>query len=514
MSSEAMSLGDLVLLRRQVIENEGQSLSTTGVNNDLLHRLLDHAMVSMKHPAKDLNHAPKPNISSPASPGFLDIPNEILAMITRLLYARDLENFVLVNRHIHDQSTKAMKDNRKWKAKYAAIENVPRPADSSLKFKYLAKLAVKLFKIPHLGLYIETLRANDHSVGWSGHAVIGGADHDDHPGYPLRELAEVHASLSGMERPMKDAKYEDWTDCYNGDEESALALVIQQAPNLRILDLDVADTDCVDTMELVKKALHGSGSSAFSKLDTLSLRNTDIYPNYFSIIEYFIQLPSLRCIHLTGPFGTSETDRPMRVGAKFSNVTSLFIRDCHLDTKILHSLVACMKLKHLSCVSQNQSLRTEVDPYWIICALRTRSTETLESLELLGFHDTSSGGDDPIWVYLGPLTDFTGLKTITIDLGLLAHELASKKVCLGDELPAQIQKVTFHVHQNQEEDEHFWNINRLFQQGHQALPRLQNLEFKGPFAKSVEFKAAINGQLIHGIMLRGGAVSFDDEEHG
>ena len=140
------------------------------------------------------------------------------------------------------------------------------------------------------------------------------------------------------------------------------------------------------------------------------------------------------------------------------------------------------RLKHFSCVRRPPH-DPEIDPYWIRAGLENKSKDTLESLELVGYHLRNC--PDPTvelrpWHYMGSLCNFPVLKEVSINTGLSS----TRRPGSGDKdspawFPTSILSITFHAEhegaRNSAKDQIFQFLNTEYQD----LPHLKEINIKG-----------------------------------
>lgn len=415
-------------------------------------------------------------VTAQVTVSLMDLPNELIALISRLLYARDLENFVLVSRRIYQQSRGAMVEHQLLKHQYSTIVN-GQPPLTAQNFGQLGKLVVKISKQPHLALYIETLRIHDWFIKWPNDA-----GQDAFPNYPLEELVEMC-----LAEYRDDIRPWEWECFTSEDEEGAFSLLLLNLPNLRTLELDVSDKWGDLLCIALDHVINMPASDILTKIENLIITEATQGACHFQTLRRFIELPSLRSVRVTGLMDNVYDDHPMRAGTNFSNVVSLSFLDCAFRSQHFFSVLSCMtKLTHFSCVCQFFLDNANIDPYWIISGLRSSSRHTLQAFEILGYHiKDKTVPSGPIYWSLGSLSDFTVLTKLTINIELLVCGEYFKKVYLSNDLPISVRQAVFHVDAKSEERATRWcdDISDLcrdhIEDDRRLLPELKDLEFKG-----------------------------------
>ena len=87
---------------------------------------------------------------------LLALPNELLVMIARYLFARDLENFTSINRRMYEQSQEIFEEHRQVKRQYSVIDyDYGREPLWMNQFGYLAKIVVESFQKPSIGSHLS-----------------------------------------------------------------------------------------------------------------------------------------------------------------------------------------------------------------------------------------------------------------------------------------------------------------------------------------------------------------------
>ena len=149
----------------------------------------------------------------------------------------------------------------------------------------------------------------------------------------------------------------------------------------------------------------------------------------------------------------------------------------------MYSVLNCMiRLKHFSCVRWTPC-DSEVDPYWIRAGLEYKSKDTLESLELVGYH-LKNCPDSTVkfrpWHYMDSLCNFSVLKEVSINTGLSS----TRRPESGDEdsppwFPTSIRSITFHTEHEGARDSATKRILRFLNTEYRDLPHLEEINIKG-----------------------------------
>ena len=358
---------------------------------------------------------------------FIDLPNEIVALIAQNVYPRDIVNFSSTSKLIHSLCERSLKVYQEMKRIYKTCRF---PGHTNL----LAYLLSDIILQPTAALYVESLTTGVHFSGWR--EFIEHKTGPLHAPYPQSMMSRFAQAMADT---IPSDQVSTWTAALeSGDQDPVLALILLRLPGIITLELKVGITlQCL--FQTLIRSLEAPRVPFLSALTTLhlDLEDSDVGELgsmdkewRWQAINIFASLPSLQSVTMRQiPVEESVSDRAYLLQPRSSNVTSITIRESFVPEQPLYKFLQGFKSLRRFTYITHFFLQ---DPVWTHTALLAHCKLSLEYLYL-----NVSWGDS----YMGSLRDFENLKEVYTPRSYLLDDRYPESQALAKVLPASIEKV-------------------------------------------------------------------------
>ena len=365
------------------------------------------------------------------------LPNEIVLEIwSHVLEPKDVESFALASKSIYALAYRFIEEHEMMKKRFSKFSH-----NDDRRGSPAANLLANILRSPRTAMYVNEILIDDWKIFWDMPATIV-----DHLPYPedTMQLFEAAVKTSAF---IPESETAEWiSEIRVGDEENILALILSLLPNVRKFCLRSVIDLGKRLSQMILQVGNSPAAKALSRLRDfeLGLVNDDFIDIDFGWVEKISSLKSVDNIkgwgvgHLHG-----ESDKWLSIPSKWSNVTTLQLHNCNIDSQRLCTYLQSVRaFQEFSYTHSGEG--SDLDAF-SICVALAQASYSLKRLEIFS--------KDGMGKHMGSLAGFHVLTELCTEYRMLSnHDTEFAGDMLIQMLPPSVEKVSL---------EHCYNIRSL-----------------------------------------------------
>lgn len=333
--------------------------------------------------------------------GFNDLPNELIQEILNHIQPEDIENFVMMSKHVYCLSDEVVQQHTEMKARYSTYGCDENKGVSP------ARLLNGILLNPQIAYYVKDLELST----WFFENPFGD-DYLPTDGFYLSDRAFTeHITERFQHAARKSAppgEAAEWIQCVeDGDRDSIVALLLPLLTNVQTITINTSRASAVKTVSTLGRLVDTSTINGLCGLKNVTINGNDKSGDW-KIVKSLMCLPSMRSIKATwlDKYGKGCTS------SATSNVEELTLENCAITRKsLLNFLRAFTSLRKVRF--ESETTKRLLKPDSIRRALLTHARWTLQDLTIF-FTDNKQSPPA-----MGSLRGFKMLKQVETSIKLL-----------------------------------------------------------------------------------------------